>query len=92
MISHQERLTNSRAETLRALVLGNLAGDGHLPSMDARFDCYSLPGFAQRNGSKTVARVDAPETDSCSVLSVRLSHSHPTVPQKRPNGRRESYV
>jgi hypothetical protein len=23
--------------------------------MDARFTCYSLPGFARRNGSKTVA-------------------------------------
>src|SRR6059036_1601476 len=50
----------SRAETLRAWVSGNLAGDGHLPSMDARFKCYSLPGLAQRNGSKTVAATQIP--------------------------------
>ena len=36
---------SSRAETLRAQVSGNLAGDGHWPSMDARFRCYSLPEF-----------------------------------------------
>ena len=45
----------SRAETLRARVSGNLARNSHLPSMDARFNCYSLPAFARRNGSKTVA-------------------------------------